>query len=137
VDNLPSRADGNSTLLILNRIGGNLATGAGSLGTLFGVMFDDTEGGISFTVTGGCQLRNILSNDFPRTTPRFENFIPAGRSGWLKISSQSDLGISGAVLNFNPNAGASAGAFHQGHNLHKLTLTGAASYSIPVFPSGC
>jgi hypothetical protein len=41
------------------------------------------------------------------------------------------------VLNFNPNAGASAGAFNQGHNLHKLTLTGAASYSIPVFPSGC
>src|SRR4030095_14419835 len=35
LDNVPSRSDGNDTLLVVNRIGGNLATGASTLGTLF------------------------------------------------------------------------------------------------------
>jgi len=137
VDNVGSRADGNDTLLILNRIGGNLATGASTLGTIFGILYDDSESGLSFSVTGSCQLRNSLSNTFPRTTPRFENFIPAGRSGWLKVFSQTDIGLSGSVINFNPNAGTTAGAFNQGHNLHILTGTAAMSYTIPVFPPGC
>ncbi|MEO6724306.1 MAG: Ig domain-containing protein, partial [Blastocatellia bacterium] len=137
LDNIPSRADGNDTLLILNRIGGNLATGASTLGSIFGILYDDSESGLSFSITGGCQLRSSLSNTFPRITPRFEQFIPAGRSGWLKLFSQSDIGISGAAINFNANAGTSAGAFNQGHNLHKLTNTSTANYTIPVFPPGC
>ena len=66
-----------------------------------------------------------------------EGMIPAGRSGWAKIFSQADIGLLGAMINFNPNAGTSAGAFNQGHNLHKLTLTTTPNYIIPVFPSGC
>ncbi|MDQ3011655.1 MAG: Ig domain-containing protein, partial [Acidobacteriota bacterium] len=137
LDNIPSRADGNDTLLILNRIGGNLATGASTLGSIFGILYDDSENALSFSITGGCQLRSSLSNTFPRTTPRFEQFIPAGRSGWLKLFSQSDIGISGAAINFNANSGTTAGAFNQGHNLHKLTNTSTANYTIPVFPPGC
>jgi hypothetical protein len=34
-------------------------------------------------------------------------------------------------------AGTTAGAFSQGHNLHKLTLTTAASVTILVFPPSC
>jgi hypothetical protein len=45
--------------------------------------------------------------------------------------------MTGAILNTNPNAGTSAGAFNQGHNLHILTTTDTASYIIPVFPPGC
>ncbi|MEO6724675.1 MAG: hypothetical protein ABIU20_05150, partial [Blastocatellia bacterium] len=127
----------NDTLLIVDRIGGNLATGASTLGTLFGILYDDAENALSFQISGGCQLRSSLSNNFPRTAPRFENFIPAGRTGWLKIFSLSDIGILGAAINFNPNAGTSAGAFNQGHNLHKLTLTPAASLTIPIFPPSC
>ena len=41
------------------------------------------------------------------------------------------------ALNFNANAGTSAGAFNQGHNLHKLTLSAASNYVIPVFPPTC
>jgi len=137
VDNIPSRADGNDTLLILNRIGGNLATGPNTLGTIFGLLYDDSESVLSFSVTGSCQLRNSLSSTFPRTTPRFEQFIPSGRSGWMRLFSQSDIGITGAAINFNANAGTSAGAFNQGHNLHALTSTSTATYSIPVFPPGC
>ncbi|MFN0084738.1 MAG: hypothetical protein ACKVX9_05070 [Blastocatellia bacterium] len=132
---IPSRADGNDTLVVINRIGGSLLTGASTLSSLFGLMYDDSESVFSFSVVGGCQLRGSLSNTFPRTTPRFETIIPAGRTGWFKI--WGGAGILGAVLNANPNAAASAGAFTGGRNLHKLTLNGADSYTIPVFPPSC
>ena len=136
-DYVPSRADGNDTLVIINRINGNLAIGASTLSSLFGLFFDDSENVLSFSVSGSCQLRNSLSNTFPRLTPRFETFIPAGRSGWFKIFSQSDIAILGAAINLNANAGTAAGAFNGGHNLHKLTLSAAGSYVIPVFPPNC
>jgi len=137
-DNIPSRADGNDTLLILNRIGGNLGIGAGTLGTIFGLFYDDTETGVSFSLSAGaCQFRSSINNTTPRITPRFEQFVPAGRSGWFKVWVPGFVGMTGAILNANPNAGTSAGAFNQGHNLHKLTNTNTASYLIPVFPPGC
>ena len=136
-DNAGSRADGNDTLVILNRVGGNLGIGAATLGTLFGILYDDAENSLSFSITGSCQLRNSLSNNFPRTAPRFETFIPAGRTGWFKVYSQSDIGILGAAINFNANASSSSGAFNSGHNLHALTLSAAANYVIPVFPPSC
>ena len=137
IDSIPSRADGNDTLVILNRVGGNLGTGAATLGGIFGLLYDDSESVFSFSVTGGCQLRSSLSNSFPRTTPRVETVIPAGRTGWAKVWSQSDVAISGAVINANPNAGAASGAFNGGHNLHTLTLSAAANLVIPVFPPSC
>jgi hypothetical protein len=138
LDNIGSRADGNDTLLILNRIGGNLGIGAASLGTLFGIFYDDAENALSFSVTGGCQLRSSISNNFPRTTPRFETFVPAGRTGWLRIYNQTGaIGMTGSAINFNSNAASSAGAFNQGHNLHHLTLNNTMSYIIPVFPPSC
>lgn len=138
LDNIGSRADGNDTLLILNRVGGNLGLGTSTLGTLFGILYNDAENAVSFSVNGSCQLRSSLSNNLPRTTPRFDSFIPAGRTGWLKIYEQTGgLGITGAAINFNPNASASAGAFNQGHNLHVLTLTSGMSYILPVFPPNC
>ncbi len=136
--NVPSRADGNDTLIVLNRFGGSLAAGASTLGALFGILYDDAENPLSFTFTAGvCQFRSSLSSSFPRTAPRFEQFIPAGRSGWAKFYSQSDIGLLGAQLNFNANAGTAANAFNQGHNLHKLTLTTTATLTIPIFPPNC
>lgn len=139
VSSVGSRADGNDTLLVVNRIGGNLGIGSSTLGTLFGILYDDAENSLSFSVSGNCQLRGSLSNNFPRTAPRFETFIPAGRTGWLKLFSQSptDIGILGAEINFNANAASSAGAFNQGHNLHALTFSATNSYVIPVFPPSC
>src|SRR5205085_5946246 len=137
-DNIGSRADGNDTLLIVNRIGGNLATGASTLGTLFGLFYDDTERSLSFNLAAGtCQLRTSITNNTPRITPRFDQFVPAGRTGWFKVWVPGLFGITGAILNTNPNSGTSAGAFGQGHNLHVLTNTNTASYTIPIFPAGC
>jgi hypothetical protein len=137
VDNIGSRADGNDTLLILNRIGGSLVTGAATLGSLFGLLYNDAEEPHSFNLSGGCQLRSALGNNFPRTTPRFETVIPAGQTGWMKIYSVSDLAITGSVINFNANARVASGSFSEGHNLHKLRLTAAANLVIPLFPPSC
>jgi hypothetical protein len=134
---IPSRADGNDTLLIVNRVGGNLAIGAATLGTLFGQLYDDAENASSFSVTGSCQLRASLSNTFPRTTPRFEDVIPSAHSGWLQIYNlTAAIGILGATINFNPNVGSAKGAFIGSHNLHKLTFT-TASYTMPIFAPSC
>jgi len=137
ISNIGARADGNDMLLILNRFGGNLALGASTLGTVFGMLYDDSESVFSFSVAGGCQLRSSLSNTFPRTTPRFEVVIPAGRSGWARLWDGSDVAISASVINYNPNAAANAGAFNGGHNLHNLTFTATATLTIPVFPPSC
>lgn len=132
VDNIPARADGNDTLLILNRVGGDLATSAATIGALFGILYDDAETPLSFTTSGGCQLRMSISNNFPRTTPRVETHIPSGRSGWMKINATSNNGLVGASI----NRGMGAAAFSGGHNLHHLTLTNAI-LTIPIFPSNC
>jgi hypothetical protein len=144
LDNIPSRADGNDTLLVLNRIGGDLLTSASKLTNLFGILYNDTETGLSFslgnaagTSPGVCQFRSTINSNFPRTTPRFEQFVPAGRSSWLKVYSTNDQALNGASFNFNPNAAASANAFNGGHNLHTLTTTTAASYTLPVLPVSC
>lgn len=137
-DNLPNRAIGNETMLIVNRIGGNLSTGAAKLETVFGVLFDDAENTFSFSFNFPvCQFRAILSNNFPRTTPRYTQIIPSGHSGWVKLWSYDDAAILGVTINFNPNNLSNPGAFNQGHNLHTLTLTNTATVTIPVFPPTC
>jgi hypothetical protein len=136
-DSIPSRADGNDTILSVIRIGGNLGIGASPLGALFGILYNDQELAYSFSFSSGsCKFISSLSNTFPRTVPRFEQVIPAGRTGWLKLWADQDAGLLGVLLNYNPNATTNANAFNGGHNLHKLRLTGAASYVIPVFPPG-
>jgi CSLREA domain-containing protein len=137
--NIPARSDGNDTLLVLNRVGGSLVTGAATLSSLFGIIYDDAENPLSFTFsTNTCQFRSSLSDNFPRLAPRFQQFIPAGRSGWAKFYSLSEnVGLLGAQLNYNPNAATAANAFNQGHNLHKLTLTTSTQLTIPIFPPNC
>ena len=137
-DNIGSRADGNDTLLILNRLGGNLGTGAGTLTNVFGILYDDAENPLSFGFSPGtCQFRSAISGATLRTTPRFEQFVPAGRTGWFKVWMTGLFGMTGAIINANPNAASSAGAYNQGHNLHKLTTTSTVIYTIPVFPPSC
>ncbi|MGE0129726.1 MAG: hypothetical protein AB7U82_16725 [Blastocatellales bacterium] len=137
-DNLPDRTSGNETLLIVNRIGGSLVSSAAKLESVFGMLYDDAENGYSFSFNFNvCQFRAILSNNFPRTAPRYTQIIPAGRSGWMKLWSYNDAAIIGAMINFNPNHKSNPGSFNQGHNLHTLTLTDTATLTIPIFPPSC
>ncbi len=137
-DNIPSPADGNSTMAIINRIGGNLATSGAPIGNLTGLLIDDTEVTYSFTANQNlCQYRKVLDNSFPRTLTPFARVITAGRTGWMKFWAFDDKAIFGAQINFNANAASNANLFNQGHNLHKLTLTDATTLIVPVFIPSC
>ena len=136
-DNLPSRAEGNDTLLILNRLSGNLGNGMDRLNPIFGILYDDVENALSFTLNPGtCQMRGSINNGFPRTVPRFELAVPAGRSGWMKLGS-TNAPVNGATINQNPNASTNSNAFTGAHSLHTLTLTPNSSMIMPVFPPSC
>ncbi len=138
VDAIASLAEGNATMLIINRLGGDLSASAASVGSLFGLLFDDLEQSHSFTVSAGsCQFKSLLSASFPRTTPRIGTVIPAGHSGWMKLWATGDAGLLGAALNFNPNAHNTASAWQQGRNLHALTHTTAPRLTIPISPPTC
>ncbi|MGE0128843.1 MAG: SdrD B-like domain-containing protein [Blastocatellales bacterium] len=138
LDNIPSAGDDNSTLLVLDRIGGNLATGVGALGSIFGILYNDTENAFSFSVTSKtCQIKQTLSNDFPRTSPRLDSVIPPGRSGWMKLWATSGAGVVGAMFNYNPNTATSASAYSGAHGLHALKLQPGVSFTIPIFPPSC
>jgi uncharacterized repeat protein (TIGR01451 family) len=138
LDNIPSRADGNDTLLVINRIGGSLVTGGSAVGTLFGVLYDDAERPYSFSLASDfCQLRGSLMNGFPRISPPFDQIIPAGQSGWLKLWAADESAILGVAITRNDNIGIAANAFEGGKNLHKLRFTSNASLVVPVFPPAC
>jgi hypothetical protein len=135
-DSIPSRLDGNDTKLIVNRVGGSLLSGAGILGSLFAVIYDDAENTFSTSLTGFCHLEVSLgANNLPRVVGGWNALIPAGHTGWLKLWSTNDIAILGAAINFN----ASASGFNGGHNLHKLTLSMSTVdvYAVPVFPPSC
>lgn len=140
MDNIKSAADGNNTLLILTRVTGNYATGIfDKIGSVSGTLYDDATTTAPFTFDGsmqffGDQLVQTLSNSFPLTTPNFTSLIPASRSGWLYMAADADIGLFGAVLNLNPNAGSQVGAFNGGHNLRALRLSTSNSIIIPVVP---
>jgi hypothetical protein len=137
--NVPSRGDGNDTLMVLNRFGGDLTGAANTIGSVFGIFYDDTENALSFGFNAGCQLRSSITNNFPRLVPRFETFVPAGRSAWFKLWAANDApgGIFGATINFNPNSKSSPGVFNQGHNMHVLKLTTTSKLIVPIFPPSC
>ncbi len=134
---LSSATEGNQTMLVLDRIGGDLRVNVEAIGSLTGILYDQLENPYSFATASGCQLRQVLNGQFPRTTPRFTQVIPAGSTGWLKIRASEDRAVIGAMLNFNANAAVNQRAFNQGHNLHTLTLSTAATLTIPVFAPHC
>jgi hypothetical protein len=145
LDNIGSLLDGNSTLVILNRINGFLSTGPQTLGALFGLFYDDAENVLSFSFgVNACQLRQAIADVAPpfRLVPRFTNFVPQGRTGWAKVWRADDTatspgGLLGAMITSNAAAATDRKAFNGGHNLHKLTLTPNAVYTIPLFTPGC
>jgi hypothetical protein len=137
--NLPSLADGNSTLMVINNLAGDLQTGVAVIGPVFGILYDDGEVPSSFTFSANrCQFKALLSPVFPRILGGgLSAAIPSGHSGWMKFWAQaSTRGLFGAVINFNPNVEAGP-HFNGGHNLHHLTLTPTSSFTIPVFPPAC
>lgn len=151
LNNLPSMADSNNSLLILNHIGGNLGDRIGDLGMLNGLLYNSVEKGFSFSIrTNGCQVRATLSDTFLRTSPPLSKVIGTGSSGWIRLftvdrvdntplSGASDVrAMLGAMINFNVNAQTTHQAFNQGHNLHRLRNAPFTRLRMPVLvPPGC
>ncbi|MGA1368605.1 MAG: hypothetical protein ACO394_08825 [Blastocatellia bacterium] len=138
ISNIPSRASNDRMWLVTNSLSGSLVSAMGSTGSLFGLLYDDAEQSQSFIMSGGCHRFAELSNTNPRTVPRFDSVIPAGRTGWMKLyqSSTQPIGILGAVIAYNQQARVN---FEGGHNLHTLTVTnhvasGLNRVVLPVFP---
>ncbi len=139
LNNITARGDSNDTLLIVNRVGGDLSFGgnAATLGTLFGILYDDAEVGYSYSFNAtGPQRFSILQNGFPNLTPPFETVIPAGRTGWMRFYNlNNDFAYLGAALNTNPGISSNANAYAACDNLSYRTLAASASYTLPVgFP---
>lgn len=150
IDNIPSRADGNDMMIILNRIGGDYSIGASRIGAFFGLLYDDAESAVSYSyIANVCQFRATISNGFPRTTPRVDTIIPTGRSGWTKLwptgtadnrpfgGASDPIALTGIVINQNNNLKVASNAFSGGHLMHHLTLTPLVLIVIPVFPATC
>jgi hypothetical protein len=138
VDNFPAINDGFTSTVAVNRIGGNLQTGTASIGTIFGVLYNDAENGLSFTLTGnGCQRIFGIADSVIRTAPRPSVHVPADTSGWIKFwAAPTVVGIMGAVITGHPSLTSARNAFTGSRNLHKLRLTTDA-YTMPVFPPTC
>jgi len=133
LSNIPSRASNDRTLVTVFSPTGSLVTAPASAVTVFGLLFDDAEQSQSFSLAFTCgQTLLELSNTTPRTVPRFDSVIPAGRSGWMKIWNSAQVGILGSMIVYNQQVGLN---FAGGHNLHHLTLTtnsGSGSSSSPI-----
>lgn len=135
LSNLASRANGNDTLLIVNRFGGNWRNGAMPIGEIQGTLYDDAEQAFGFLQpASNCQLILSLSDQTLRITPRFSQIIPASRSGWMKFWATAETALLGAAINFNPQTRTTSDVFSQGHNLHRLSLTTEAILTLPITP---
>jgi hypothetical protein len=142
LSSMPSPSDsiaGYNTQLVLNRIGGSLVGSALPIGPLFGLMYNDASMQLSFTFSStSCQFRSQINRNFPRTTPRPNQLIPEGRTGWAKFYSMTEnVGLLGAVMianNSGNNLSLGVETLNGGRNLHKLRLANQVEYIIPVFP---
>jgi hypothetical protein len=142
ISSLPSPSDGLNgsydTQLILNRIGGSLLGQSEPLGNIFGNLYNDA--GVSASLTfnsSSCQLKAGITRTFPRTVPRPNVHIPAGRTGWLRLYPPAqNVGLLGAVL-VSDNSPSSSTPYNGGRNLHVLRMSSNVTYLMPVFPPTC
>ena len=138
-----------STLLLINRLGGNLSQGVQPIGELDGVTYDPSGEGFKFTGQAvGPQLRQELG-DLLSTDPNQAQTNDPGRLGRLQLGTAEGIALTGAAISLNRNAAllpastsdssstsaptSSIMALNGGRNLRYLA-TAKASLIIPVSP---
>lgn len=130
IDNFPSPLDGGSTLLVVNRFGGDLTkqNPIEGFGNLPAVFYNDVEKPVNVTLPStGVQSRNELKDGYPRVIPRFSLQITAGRTGWMRFNSGNGTSIMGALLTYN-----SRSVRNGGRNLRTVALMDVESYTMPI-----
>ena len=137
VDNLGSIRDGNTTRVVLTRVGGSLMGSAGGLGMISGKVYNGNRAAQDFSFSSTSpQAVSTLSASFPRLNTRLDNFITAGQSGWMKLWTDGSWGIIGSVLNVPANLRSPSG-FVGGFNLQQGALANAVSLQIPISVPTC
>lgn len=142
LDNIPAIADGDKTMVIVNQLGGSLPGNQrpDDLIGLTGIVYDSAatpypwqEGSIN-----SFQLRKVIADGFPNTTPSMSNVIPLQSYGWMRLwPTMRNKGVTGAVLYLNKGDESGYGfPFIGGHNLHHMSLT-TAELTIWAFPRKC
>lgn len=112
-----------STIFALYSPASNLLTGSSSGTSIFAIMYNDVEASRSLTFNIGCYSTLTLRQ--LRVLTGLDNFIPIGRTGWMKMSSSSRP-LLGIVHNKGP-------LFNGGRNLSTVTLFNSYSITVPVF----
>jgi hypothetical protein len=137
LEDVPSPADGNETILVFNHIGGNLNSGVSPIGGFRGVLYEKgaPENFNPFIATAAqAQFFSTLSDSFPLTTPSFSQLLSSGKDWRMVFHASNDIGLSGLALNRGP-------VKLNKSLLNPLALTRAASLTVPVFPvpvsTGC
>jgi hypothetical protein len=123
---------GQETLLVVDRLGGSLATGMSTIGPLVGMVFDDVERPARFGLSiARRQLRTPVHDAFPRTTPRLSALLPPTRSGWMWIAHRDEGALAGVIL-----VASSTGGMAGGRWLHTLQLAPAVQLVMPLLSGG-
>jgi hypothetical protein len=128
---VPNPADGNDTLLVFHRIGGDLSAGVSPIGGFRGILYPkrEPESFTPFTATTTrAQFFSALSDAFPLTTPGFAQLLSGGKDWRMVFHASQELGLAGLALNRGP-------AKLNKNLLNPLTLTRVASLLVPVFPA--
>jgi uncharacterized repeat protein (TIGR01451 family) len=127
-NSLTSAADGNDTIVVVNRIGGNLAGKIDGIGALSGVV-SDSRGKFAFkTRVDSCQMQSSLGD----LLPNLNAAVPAGKTAALEIASDGgDIGLFGVVLTANARNASLAGA----RNFDSSSPAESDSLLIPIKPS--
>ena len=131
ISSLGSPEEGNQSLLVLNRLGGDLTRPLAALGQVGGWLYDNVETPWRFSFPHStCQFLQLLGgNGVPRLSPPYDRILGRGRSGWMRLFLEEPGGaLTGALLQRNPLPAGMT----QGRNLHHLTTTPEAQLRLPL-----
>ncbi|MFN0109605.1 MAG: hypothetical protein ACKVZH_12180 [Blastocatellia bacterium] len=141
LDYIPAIGDGSKTMVIVNQIGGSLFNGAkpDDLGGMTGTVYDLATKAFFWQATiNSCQLRKVIANDFPQTSPNMSTVIQPGLYGWMKFWPHgANKGVTGMVLYLNTSTHApSDSRYNGGRNLHHMRQT-TDELTIPIIQPAC
>ena len=131
VDPVFSPADGNRTLIAINRIGGSLVSGAAPIGGVGLIFNNTTQQNRSFSFSGLGQALLITTINTPRVGGGLGTFIPSGTTAKFEFAG---AGISGAFIHLNSVKKGKQLNF--GDNVNVVTVA-AATLEIPVIAPTC
>ena len=132
VDPVFSPADGDRTLIAINRIGGSLVSGVNPVGGIGNVSNNTTQQSRSFSVFSGTgQYFLITATNSPRVPGTLGTLIPAGDTAKFEFGGG---GISGAFI--HSNSVKKGKQLNFGGNVNVVTVA-AATLEIPVIAPTC